>query len=173
MNECVLCLEKLDGLITELPGCGHKIHTHCMLTAAQYDVRCPLCRSVPLNVNLRQEVNESPSRVIETLHANYMNSRRRWQQKKSKLLSKRADLKSLNEKLKECRNNYVLSEKELEKVWNVKMKALWAGDNELKTLQANHAKTRNKHTRLLKRFNNKIEDIIGKCPEFLDEITFV
>lgn len=55
-TECCICLEAVttaeDGVV-RWPGCDHRVHVACMLTAAQYDVRCPLCRQVPSKVQVR------------------------------------------------------------------------------------------------------------------------
>ena len=44
---CCVCQENMqpdDATTLTWPGCGHRIHVACALSAAQYDVRCPLCR---------------------------------------------------------------------------------------------------------------------------------
>lgn len=54
---CSVCLETLDDTsdtkACRLPGCNHLFHLACVLDFAQYDVRCPICRQVPLNVTCR------------------------------------------------------------------------------------------------------------------------
>ena len=53
MDECPICLDPvccdgIDGLA--LPGCGHRFHCACILTAVRRDMRCPVCRQVPAGV---------------------------------------------------------------------------------------------------------------------------
>lgn len=51
---CTVCFGDLDEAETvTLPGCGHAFHTACILTAAQYDVKCPVCRRVPNGIDER------------------------------------------------------------------------------------------------------------------------
>ena len=57
-NCCSVCLENMNEYNKcILPGCKHCVHTSCMITLSQYDVRCPLCRSVPLGVKQREAPN--------------------------------------------------------------------------------------------------------------------
>ena len=83
MDECALCLEEIGSDVCNIPGCGHRVHTSCLLTAAQYDVRCPLCRRVPEGVKVKGDEEPFQSNIVdlERLHQNLMHERRRWQNK--------------------------------------------------------------------------------------------
>lgn len=53
MESCCICLSPIregPSHRLTLPGCDHAFHASCMLTNAQYDVRCPVCRRVPEGV---------------------------------------------------------------------------------------------------------------------------
>ena len=43
---CPICLEPFDRAnpSMNMPSCNHALHVRCALSAAQYDVRCPICR---------------------------------------------------------------------------------------------------------------------------------
>lgn len=58
--ECPVCLEVMqdDATMLRHPGCGHAMHTVCALNAAQYDVRCPLCRGAHADLKPRCEDEE-------------------------------------------------------------------------------------------------------------------
>ena len=44
-NVCVICCDSMESReVLKWPGCCHEFHSSCALNAAQYDVRCPLCR---------------------------------------------------------------------------------------------------------------------------------
>lgn len=61
-EECAICAgASEDGAPTmvELPGCGHRFHLACVLTCAQYDVRCPMCRRVPDGVRVRDAAKDA------------------------------------------------------------------------------------------------------------------
>ena len=46
-----MCLEPVnEGDRVVLPGCRHRFHCACILSSAQFDVRCPVCRAVPKGV---------------------------------------------------------------------------------------------------------------------------
>ena len=49
--QCVICCE--GACDVALPGCGHRFHTACILSHAQYDVKCPVCRRTPDGVRAR------------------------------------------------------------------------------------------------------------------------
>ena len=55
MEDCPVCLAPLaqDQTTAAMPSCGHRIHAACMITCAQYDVRCPVCRTVGTDVKVR------------------------------------------------------------------------------------------------------------------------
>jgi hypothetical protein len=53
-DTCAICQEPLNDSGISLPGCGHSFHLACVLTNAQYNVRCALCRCVPLGVRVRE-----------------------------------------------------------------------------------------------------------------------
>ena len=49
---CVICQEDLCGNIYELPECGHKYHTNCIVTWFRNGSnRCPLCGNKGINNN--------------------------------------------------------------------------------------------------------------------------
>lgn len=50
---CPVCHDEEERPTLTLPGCGHRFHAACILTAAQYDARCPVCRAAPTGVDLR------------------------------------------------------------------------------------------------------------------------
>ena len=42
---CVVCQQVIDDMIYSTLQCGHKLHTHCFLSAAQASDYCPVCRA--------------------------------------------------------------------------------------------------------------------------------
>ena len=64
MEPCPVCQDPLDHDVLTLPGCGHRLHASCALSAAQYDVRCAVCRVRRRRGRVEQGVVERPSLVI-------------------------------------------------------------------------------------------------------------
>ena len=56
---CPVCLGEIgdvhDERVMRMPVCGHLIHTACALSAAQYDTRCPMCRSHDPSIVVRED----------------------------------------------------------------------------------------------------------------------
>ena len=61
-NVCPVCYDDSRPCDMTLPGCEHAIHSTCMISLSQYDVRCPICRVVPEGVQEREQ--ESSSTVV-------------------------------------------------------------------------------------------------------------
>ena len=53
-NVCPVCYDDETPCDMHFPGCEHGIHTTCMISLSQYDVRCPVCRVVPEGVRERE-----------------------------------------------------------------------------------------------------------------------
>jgi hypothetical protein len=54
VNECSICLEKIDQTNYTLTSCGHCFHTNCLITNVQHNgTGCPYCRN-----KLAEEVKE-------------------------------------------------------------------------------------------------------------------
>lgn len=62
MQECAICLTHVVDRDSEfaMPGCGHVFHKTCILTSAQYNVRCPTCRHLPDGVTVKRPPSEAP-----------------------------------------------------------------------------------------------------------------
>ena len=58
---CVICQDDASPCDLRLPGCSHAFHAACILTFAQYDARCPVCRRVPVGVRERKPDEEVPT----------------------------------------------------------------------------------------------------------------
>lgn len=55
-DRCVICQEDLCGNIYELPECGHKYHTNCIMHWFRTNHNsCPLCQNQGINYNTAYE----------------------------------------------------------------------------------------------------------------------
>ena len=58
-DECPVCYESLHSCATtSYPGCGHRFHVTCMLTFAQYNARCPVCRCEGVEMRTEEELSD-------------------------------------------------------------------------------------------------------------------
>lgn len=67
---CAICLEdvSLDNRV-RVPGCRHLFCGSCLLNAAQYDVRCPVCRQMPTGVTAREKPTITTRLVVMSASA--------------------------------------------------------------------------------------------------------
>lgn len=78
---CPVCLFPLEGDEKGamcMPVCGHKIHTICALGAAQYDLRCAVCRVQDPTIHQRDAVDvasDTHASRIYILHAGTRSNR--------------------------------------------------------------------------------------------------
>ena len=64
-DRCAICLEALSqGTTTAHPGCHHRLHVACLISSAQYDARCPVCRTVGDGVALRSPSPPTTTTVV-------------------------------------------------------------------------------------------------------------
>jgi len=59
---CVVCQQLIDDMIYSTLQCGHRLHTHCFLSAAQASDHCPVCRA---NLYPEDEVPDEPVQNTE------------------------------------------------------------------------------------------------------------
>ena len=47
-ENCAICLDSMEPDHTVTLGCSHHFHGQCLVTSMIVDIRCPLCRYVPV-----------------------------------------------------------------------------------------------------------------------------
>ena len=58
-STCPICMVEYDGVTKQaLYSCGHLFHQHCLETALNVSIKCPVCRTIPsIAQNLAAECN--------------------------------------------------------------------------------------------------------------------
>ena len=61
IDNCCICLEKLENNKYKIPECKHEFHNECLLTyfRVSNNTSCPLCRNVRQSSNLKTILNYS------------------------------------------------------------------------------------------------------------------
>jgi hypothetical protein len=167
--ECCICLGELSNDTTEcqLPGCGHRVHVSCLMTASQYDVRCPLCRRVPSGVVSKTE-DAVDVISLETIVSEHDRSVRRYRNKRYRFLKGDDKLYNMYTRMKDMEKYINMNDKIYDKLWNDKVKQLWYGDADVKRMRESQALERRRYRRLKRRIDTILESNIGKTPELLD-----
>lgn len=168
MDECPVCLTDLhETNCCSLP-CGHKFHVTCIISATQYDLRCPMCRNDIPGICNKKEENLPNIISLEHLYQNYRRRRNNYLNRKRRLLKNNDFLNNINKELNVKQKEMKQSEKCINKLWNEKMKQIWNEDTELLLLRKKYASQRRKCNLLETRINNSLENTIGTFPEFED-----
>lgn len=173
--ECAICLEPLEtSNFCSLPGCNHSFHVSCILSNAQYDTKCPLCREKIPNIHEKEEnSSDSVTASLESLYNDYQRNRRRYLAKKRKLLKDNQRISILETKVKESEKTLKGIEKSLDKMWNEKTKCLWLQDEDLTKLKKELTKTRQKYNRLNGLLNKRLKANLGAVPQFEEGFGYI
>jgi peptidoglycan hydrolase CwlO-like protein len=94
---------------------------------------------------------------------------RRYQNRKSRLIRRQKSLQKLRNQLKQEQRSFVLSEKELERKWNVLQRQMWSTDAEIKQLKLRRRRHHRRVVDLTRRLRGRLDPIIGLPPDEADE----
>lgn len=176
MEPCPVCQDPLDHDVLTLPGCGHRLHASCALSAAQYDVRCAVCRAVPDGVERRVEQGavERPSLVIaqRATGEHVVVLQQVWRQylaRRRRAINRSPRARAAARELKEHRATAVLLTKDLNSHYNRLCKEVCKHDPEL----AEKRKALSKHRRRERRLEKIIEAALAQAPATEELTQFV
>ena len=171
-DPCPICFEEFDSEnnvknhTCNFPVCNHKIHVSCMLQAAQYDIRCPICRTQDPNIVSRGQV-EHPNPGLEQLEEIIQNHRieeRRYKQRRAKLLRENKKFKQANEQMKKEKKIFTELDRELERRWMSKQRKTWKMDSKINELKEKRRKQQQKTARIAKKIDTFVEEQLGPRP---------
>lgn len=167
MDTCPICLEEIKSTDNFLcmPICKHKIHTLCELKAAQYDARCPVCRTKDETLTTRQEDDVQIYSNLESLAQEEESEFARYKRKRARVIRKHSRLHKLKEKLNREKKSFVKTEKELERMWIQVQKDCWKNDSNIQRLKQERKKYQRKTNCLCKKLENEVANIVGPKPE--------
>ena len=166
-NTCPICLDEIhesDNFLC-MPVCMHKIHTKCELKAAQYDARCPVCRTKDPEITSRREDDTAIYSSLERLATEHTQHVRNYNQRRSRAINKNSALKKLRERLKNERKQYMSAEKRLESAWLQHQKRVWNSDPDIVRLKNERKKCQRKTSLLCKKFEKELEEKVGPKPD--------
>lgn len=170
MDQCVICLDDLNSEnYSKIPGCGHSVHTSCLINAAQYDARCPMCRQTPENVNIRKEDNVFIM-SMEEIQENYQRQVRSYNNKKYRVFNKHKELKVMYNKMKEIEKTIKQQDDNIEKLWNKKVNEMWKYDDDLQVLKKQNGLEKRKYNRINNKLKDRLENLIGEEPTFFNSL---
>lgn len=171
-NECPICLETIKDTDNTLrmPVCMHKIHTQCALQAAQYDMRCPLCRTKDESLEAKPVEEEmNIFQILEETAEQHERIRRRYQRKRRNVINVNRKLKVLDQRIRQ--NNRLLneSEKELERTWMQLQRKAWKENPEIQRLKKERQDVQRRRAYACRILEREIEAEIGPNPLLWDD----
>lgn len=160
---CLECINEGDNVL-EMPVCKHKIHTLCELKAAQYDSRCPVCRTKHPDITTRQEDDIEMYANIERIAADHERMIGRYNQRRYRAIQKNPRLKLVQCKLKEEKRNLKRKDDELSREWLRVQKDCWNNDPDISRLKDERRKQQRRTSRLCRELEHKLEEELGPRP---------
>lgn len=176
---CPICLEAIDTSSKDSlfwPSCNHKVHTLCALNAAQYDVRCPMCRTLDEKIKVRdssleeggEEDSDDSENFLETVERMILEHERNMKNYKSKryrLIRSDEKMKKLHTKVQESDRILRTFDRDLDREWSSLQKTMWNTNKKICSLR-NHRKTALRRNGYFnRRLDAEVEKRIGSPPE--------
>ena len=168
---CPVCLLEIDdmrgGDVMRMPVCGHAVHTACALSAAQYDTRCPMCRTRDPSIVLRRESSTQATLLvqqIETLVAVEDDRWRRYRRQRSNVIRRHASLRKLRDRIRAELRDFRACERELTRAWCDAQRRMWNTDATLQVLKTNRRKKQRRVADLSRRLERRVGSSLGYSP---------
>lgn len=167
METCPICLDEIKNTdnFLYMPKCNHKVHTTCELKAAQYDVRCPICRTKDERLTTRQEDDIQLYSNLERVANEREYELKKYKRKRARVIKKNSKLTKMKEKLNEEKKNFIATERRLEILWMKLQKDCWKNDKNIQKLKNERKKHQRKTNSLWKKLDDEVENIVGPKPD--------
>jgi hypothetical protein len=151
MGFCAICFAEGDDTV-KLPGCGHDFHVACIVNNAQFDVRCPICRAVPLGVHRRADASdERDVRLfdVRAAHEAWRRAARRRRAQRQEQLRDNSALRELDAALRHVRAHIAREMRSTEATYQRRCRSVWRNDEQMRRHRRNLACMRARERRLI------------------------
>lgn len=175
---CPICLGEMkescnDSLLW--PSCNHRVHTLCALNAAQYDVRCPMCRTLDDKIKVRDSVEEGGEEdsddsenfleTVERMIVEHERNMKNYKSKRYRLIRSDEKMRKLHAKVQESDRILKTYDRDLDREWNILQKSMWNTNKKICSLR-NHRKGALRRSGYFnRRLDAEVEKRIGSPPE--------
>jgi len=154
---CPVCLETLENTnICKMPICNHSIHVSCALNAAQYDIRCPLCRMSDPNIIPKDRYENEAIEGLQTFANDAERLVRNWNQRKYRVIQNNPKLRIKRDKMKEARKKWQQFDKETDKLWDNIIQDQWKNNSALQDKKKQLQILRRSYLRKKKQFDDQL-----------------
>lgn len=180
-DDCPVCLEPLpnDDEACSMPTCGHRLHVRCLISAARYDARCPLCRFQDPLVRKEEEREEERGEEedasspllseqwideLEREAAAYRAERRRYMDRRRRMVRSDPRLIQLEEKISDLTKRTKETSSRLERRWSSIHREVWRTNPELQEMKRERRLLLQRLARAKKSLQEKLLLEVGEAP---------
>lgn len=172
METCSICLGDMDENVSIIPGCRHRFHTKCLMMHCQYDVRCPVCRHTPEDVQPRVLAHivdwHDVERELNNAEQEFYHEWEEYRLERRRVLRHHPNLQRMFVELGNVRQTLKRVEKNTDKLFDKKTQLLWKHDAELVSAKKERTKLRRRETYLDKRLDEALYPLLGPEPAFIN-----
>ena len=163
---CPVCREDLTQQPTlMMPVCGHKVHTSCALNAAQYDVRCPLCRAQDPNIETKRDRESRVFSQIEEYAAHQEHAVRQYRRRRSRVICAHPSLRKMRDRAQQNQRELTRLDRELSQRWLQAQRRLWSEDATIAEIKTQRRRVQRRLSMSNRALNERLNMHIGEAPD--------
>ena len=169
-DDCPICLGCMDDPLTTLrmPVCGHLIHTSCALSAAQYDVRCPMCRTIDPEIDSRRDRESRIFSQIEEYATHQEELARNYKLRRAAVIRRHESLKKLRSRARQEKKAFSDVNLELDRTWMQLQRRGWNEDPSIQEIKRRRRRQQRRVSNVNRSLHNRLRHLIGTPPESID-----
>lgn len=170
LDDCPICLAPLSHpeQVMHMPVCGHCIHTTCALSAAQYDVRCPVCRTRDPSIESKTDRETRIFSQLEEYASRQEQLVRSYKKRRAAAIRRRASLKKMRNRFRDEKKKFADLNTELDRAWIRIQRDRWSNDETLKEIKLRRRRQQRRMYLANKRLNARLHPLVGSPPETIE-----
>jgi DNA repair exonuclease SbcCD ATPase subunit len=148
-----------------IPVCKHRLHVHCALRACQYDLRCPVCRTIdPSLQNKESDTEYDLLTQLQQIAEEQQHVVRQYRRRRSALIRKRESLRKMRDRQTQTTRSLVRKTTELEQEWLKRQKLLWMNDPCIQRIKQERRRCQRRARAAERKLNLRVHAVIGVPP---------
>jgi len=114
IDNCCICLEKMENNKYKIPECKHEFHNECLLTyfRVSNNTSCPLCRNIRQSSNLKTILNYSRRKNANKKIVNEVNKYKKFQMLEKEIKKEFKEFKRTHKEILDKRNKLINKKRE-------------------------------------------------------------
>ena len=168
--DCPICLYPMidSKQVMYMPICGHCIHTTCALSAAQYDVRCPVCRTRDPLIESKMDRETRILGQLEEFASRQDRIVRSYKKRRAAAIRRRPSLKRMQNRFRDEKKKFSDLNLELERAWTRMQRDRWNNDATIKDIKLRRRKQQRRLYVANRRLNDHLRPLVGSPPESIE-----